>query len=205
MSKVRNTRLRVLLSLPVFVFGLLIALLSVRADPDDKLPKELESAVKSYKSKELKDLIIKNIGDMNSDSGVTQKKATQFLLDLRNDELSAWVLTCNRTGLSIEALNEREVAVKDALFIARAITRCTLPDHALPGGDWDQGQSAMAIRLGWLFCKSLNQKAQQPKEFSKEALKKWALGIIEQALKKAKDDKKVQLRLELLQIEVKEM
>jgi hypothetical protein len=187
--------------LAVFAFATLTC-----AGDGGEIPGQLQGLLNSYRSKELRELITEAVGETKSVNGDAQAKAAELLLELRNKEISLWLLTHSRARtFATELLNERELSLQDASFILRAMLAFALPSPVPPGGEQLSGQAGAAMHLGEAFCKCLKQDFEQPEKYTKVVLEQWALNVINQAVdsEEVRESKKLQLQLELLRLEVK--
>lgn len=191
------------------VFGCIAVfafVVSAYAGANDEMPEQLREIINSYRSKKLKELVTETAGNLDSDLPAPRKEAAELLHELRNDEISIWILTQLKTrSMAIEALNEREVSLQDASFILRAMFAWALPSPEPPGGEELTARAGAAMHLGEIFCKCLNQDFEQPEEYSEKVMREWAINVIDGAFEKeeVRKSKKLQLQLELLRLEVK--
>jgi len=175
-------------------------------EPTPPLPKELSAVYASFQSKETQERLLENLrGIEDWRNPRAQRRAIAYLVDLRNPEVSRWVLTYPRSReIAIGELGKREVSLEDAGYIVRAALALALPPEPRPGGEPEAAQAGCVMHLGELLCKCLRQPFSPPESYREPDVRRWTLSVIEKALRDGEtaNDENRRRRLELLRREV---
>lgn len=169
---------------------------------------EISQIVADYTSARMRELVLEKLKTSQGPNNVEGRKALRFLVDLRNDDLTMWLLTRRAKRWSArEVLEEKGLSVKHAYLISRCMLALALPPPSEwpPGGEEQLDQQGCVYGLSTAFCRCIGLKVAGPRDYTRAPLRKWLIGAVEAALKQSENDDVARLRLELLRLQIKNM
>lgn len=165
-------------------------------------PLELDYLVSPYQSKALRTDIGMNLMTLNGDLEGPALPAVQFLLDLRNDEITFWVLKKSPI-ISCKHLKGMKPKPRDAVPVAKALVHAASQGIFVPGGREMMTRMGAIRSLEEVFCLCLKGEYAAPMDaWTKEDKKAWMLQMADKARKAHKEDRKLFLEVERLFLEL---
>ena len=135
-----------------------------------------------------------------------QSDAIQFLFDLRNPNITFWLLT-RSDGVAVgEYLTRKVVLFDEVAIIAQAmIQRASRIDLNDFDSELMTAYAGSTARLGQIFCIAIETEFSVPKSFTGAGILGWLDQKIELCKEKAvlKNDEYLKTRLQLLKLEIR--
>lgn len=143
---------------------------------------ELQTVLQSYQSETLRQQIEERIHEVDSSNPKIQRQAIEYLLDLRNEALSVWLLVHGK-DVAVDVLGQRKLKPDDARFVAQAMFRMAMPQEKRPNSEVQECQMGLLTRMAKHFCECIRQPFADLPGYSADSIAQWMGDRVAQASK----------------------